>query len=299
MEQESKSNSDMLRRPWDALPPELLALIFSYCPLQAKLLILSVCRSWNRVMDSPCLWQDIEDTLEWSKKRGPDETTLSHMLRRLFHLCSHSPKTLLVYGVGPLTFPLITSCAENLTTLKIPWSVITNEMVFQEARKLSNLRFLDLSYCHQIEAPAIEAIGRHCRLLTGFRRFVKSDVIGDYHDAEALAIAATMHELKSLELHFLKFVSRESVLRVLSNCTKLDYLDLRLSCFLHSKTKSLVSFDSMSLYILSGRSSKDICIQCYARKCSKASIVLKRIYRKEPLRCVYLPSCGREKLYRV
>ncbi|PON60220.1 LRR domain containing protein [Trema orientale] len=106
------------------------------------------------------------------------------MLHRLFHLCSHSPKTLLIYGVSNLHFLLITSCAENLCTLKIPWSFITNEMVFQEARKLSNLRFLDLSYCHRIGARVIAVIGRHCRLLTGFRRFVKSDVIGNFYDDE-------------------------------------------------------------------------------------------------------------------
>ncbi|PON60221.1 F-box domain containing protein [Trema orientale] len=67
MEQESNKKSDMLWRPWDALLPELLELILNNCPLQAKLAIQSVCKSWNRVMASPCLWQDIEGTLEWSK----------------------------------------------------------------------------------------------------------------------------------------------------------------------------------------------------------------------------------------
>ncbi|PON60219.1 hypothetical protein TorRG33x02_285530 [Trema orientale] len=102
----------------------------------------------------------------------------------------------------------------------------------------------------------------------------------------------------SLELRLLKFISQASVLKILCNCIKLDYLNLRLSWFNHSKTKLLVNFDSRSLHKLSGRSSKDICIQDFAQRYSKAAIVLGRIYREEPLKWVYLPSCGRKKLYR-
>ncbi|PON32983.1 F-box domain containing protein [Parasponia andersonii] len=121
MEQESnKKMSDMLWRPWEYLPPELLELIFNYCPLHDKLMIQSVCKSWNKKIDM----------LEWSKNRDP--ATLNRML------------------LSDLTFPLSTASAENLTTLKIPWSVISNEMVIQEATKLSNLPFLDLSYCRHI-----------------------------------------------------------------------------------------------------------------------------------------------------
>ncbi|PON60230.1 F-box domain containing protein [Trema orientale] len=209
MQQESnKKMSDMLWRPWDSLPPELLELIFNHCPLHDKLMIQSVCKSWNKVTASPFVWQKI-DMLEWSKNRDP--ATLNRMLLRLFNnLCSGlgPPKRLLIHGVSDLTFPLITASAENLTTLKIPWSVISNEMVIQEATKLSSLRFLDLSYCRHIGAPAMRAVGRHCRLLTGFRRIVHKNVrLGDYDD-EAYAIAATMRQLRSLELHYLNFSSQ-------------------------------------------------------------------------------------------
>ncbi|POO02898.1 LRR domain containing protein [Trema orientale] len=191
--------------------------------------------------------------VEWAKERDPAD--VYRFLSRLFSLCSPMclPKKLSISGASLEEFPLITRYAENLTTLKIPWSFIANETVIREARKLSSLHFLDLSYTYGIGARAIEAIGKHCRLLTGFHRYMLLDFKDHYYDDEARAIAATMHGLKSLEINHFKFISHTSVLKILSSCTKLDYLDLRQSYIIGPGEKLPQYFSSRTLQKCSGR----------------------------------------------
>lgn len=93
---------------------------------------------------------------------------------------------------------------------------------------LSGLTFLDLSYCINIGAAALEAIGKHCKSLTTLRRVMHPlEVIGKLsQDDEALAIAYTMSKLKHLEIAYL-LVDTFSIIEILKNCKDLELLDVR------------------------------------------------------------------------
>ncbi|MBA0625790.1 hypothetical protein Godav_003555 [Gossypium davidsonii] len=106
-------------------------------------------------------------------------------------------------------------------------SKISDSIVEQTAPRLSTVTFLDLSYCPKIGAQAIEAIGKHCKLLvTLCRNMYFPDSAGKVEpEDEANAIAATMPGLKHLELGF-HLISTECVLNILSRCPQLEHLDI-------------------------------------------------------------------------
>ncbi|KAL5582621.1 hypothetical protein UlMin_015063 [Ulmus minor] len=109
-----------------------------------------------------------------------------------------------------------------------------DSIVIKNASKLSNLRFLDLSLCLYIGAPALEAIGKHCKYLTGLCRMLDFAMKGDYcFDDEAFAIAATMPNLESLEIPKLWFTTYELVFTILASCTHLKFLDV-MGCYCES-----------------------------------------------------------------
>ena len=118
--------------------------------------------------------------------------------------------------------------AKSLQTLRLPRSEISDSIVENVAWKLSTITFLDVSYCKKLGAPALEAIGKHCKLLTGLRRLKHPLEIVDKlnQDDEALAIAATMPKLKRLEMSYL-LISTEAVLKILASCCELELLDVR------------------------------------------------------------------------
>ena len=118
--------------------------------------------------------------------------------------------------------------AKSLQTLRLPRSEISDPIVEEVAWKLSTITFLDVSYCRKMGAPALEAIGKHCKFLTGLRRIMHPLEIIDKltQDDEALAIAATMPKLKHLEIAYL-LVSTEPVLKILASCCELELLDVR------------------------------------------------------------------------
>ena len=77
---------------------------------------------------------------------------------------------------------------------------MSDSIVEQTAGRLSTITFLDLSYCGKIGAPALEAIGKHCKLLVSLcRNMHPLDTAGklSQHD-KANIIAATTPRLKRL-----------------------------------------------------------------------------------------------------
>ncbi|XVF17288.1 hypothetical protein REPUB_Repub10bG0106900 [Reevesia pubescens] len=190
-------------RRWDELIPDTLGLIFKNLSLQEILTIIPrVCKSWQRAVTGPYCWQDI-DIEQWSQQcRRPEN--LGRMLQMLITRSSGSLRKLCVTSLpNDRSFSFI-------------------------ADKLSSVTFLDVSYCRNIGAPALEAIGKHCKLLTGLRRIMHPLGVIDKlsQDDEVLAIATTMPKLKQLEVVYLR-ISTEGVLKILENCPELELLDVR------------------------------------------------------------------------
>jgi hypothetical protein len=115
-----------------------------------------------------------------------------------------------------------------LRSLRLPRSNMSDLVVEQIAGKFSMLTYLDVSYCIKIGASAIETIGKNCKMLEGLcRNMHPLDTAGKpLQDDEAYAIASTMPKLKHLEMAYHR-ISTPGVVRILSNCPKLEFLDLR------------------------------------------------------------------------
>ncbi|XP_022774987.1 F-box protein FBW2-like [Durio zibethinus] len=214
-------------RRWDELIPDALGLIFKNLSLQEKLTVIPrVCKSWHRAVTGPYCWQDI-DIEHWSQQCRPE--TLDRMLQMLITRSSGSLRKLCVTGLPTdRSFSFIADNAKSLQTLRLPRSEISDSVVEQVAGRLSSVTFLDVSYCRNIRASALEAIGKHCKLLMGLRRTMHPLEVIDKlsQDDEALAIATTMPKLKQLEVAYL-LVSTEGVLKILENCPELELLDVR------------------------------------------------------------------------
>lgn len=87
---------------------------------------------------------------------------------------------------------------------------------------------LDLSYCVEIGANALEIIGKNCKVLEVFCRNLHPSDTYDKppEDVEAFAIASTMPNIKRLEMTYHR-ISDDGVHQILSFCPKLEYLDMR------------------------------------------------------------------------
>ncbi|XP_059642087.1 F-box protein FBW2-like [Cornus florida] len=214
-------------RCWDELIPDALGLIFRNLSLQEVLTVIPrVCKSWGQAVMGPYCWQEI-DIEEWS--RHCQTNNIDRMLQMLITRSCGSVRKLCVSGLsGDPSFFFIADHAKSLQTLRLQRSEISDSVVEQIAGRLSSITFLDVSYCRKIGAPALEAIGRHCKFLTGLRRIMHPLEAIDKlsQDDEAHAIAATMPKLKHLEIAYL-LVATKSVLAILANCQELELLDLR------------------------------------------------------------------------
>ncbi|XWS14976.1 hypothetical protein CRYUN_Cryun35bG0054700 [Craigia yunnanensis] len=102
-----------------------------------------------------------------------------------------------------------------------------DSIVEQTAGRLSAITFLDLSYCGNIGARALEAIGKHCKLLVSLcRNMDLFDAAEKFpQDDEANAIAATMPRLKHLEMAC-HLITTGGVLNILYGCPRLEFLNL-------------------------------------------------------------------------
>lgn len=118
--------------------------------------------------------------------------------------------------------------ARSLDTLRVPRSKMSDSIVEQVAGRLSSVTFLDLSYCGKIGTRALEAIGKHCKMLSRLCwNLHPLDMVGKpSKNDEAHAIATTMPKLKHLEIAYV-CLDTTSVLEIISNCPELEFLDLR------------------------------------------------------------------------
>ncbi|XP_065848152.1 F-box protein FBW2 [Euphorbia lathyris] len=213
-------------RCWDELIPDALGLIFRNLSLEDRLSVVpSVCKSWRVAVSGSYCWQEI-DIEEWSRNRPPQH--IDRMLRMLITRSSGSLRKLSVSGIPDSILQFLADHAGSLQTLQMPKGQISDSIVEQIAGKLSTITSLDLSNCNEIGAPALEAIGKNCRLLLRLcRNMVLSCSVDKLpKDEEAQAIAATMPKLKHLEISYNLLMTRESVLNILSSCSKLEYLNL-------------------------------------------------------------------------
>ncbi|XP_022846907.1 F-box protein FBW2-like [Olea europaea var. sylvestris] len=214
-------------RRWDELIPDTLGLIFKNLSLHEVLTVIPmVCKSWGKAVMGPYCWIEI-DIEEWSRNRKPE--IVNRMLQLLIGRSCGSPRKLCVSGLsGDESILFIANHAKSLQTLQLPRSEINDSIVEKVAGMLSTITVLDLSYCINIGAQALEAIGRHCKFLASLRRIMHPLEVIDKlsQDDEALAIANTMPRLKQLEIAYL-LVSTASVTEILKNCKQLELLDVR------------------------------------------------------------------------
>ncbi|XP_062006772.1 F-box protein FBW2-like [Rosa rugosa] len=216
-------------RNWDELIPDALGLIFKNLTLEETLTVIPrVCKSWGRVVAGPYCWQEI-NIVQWSKFRSPQ--IVDRMLQMLIARSSGSPSKLCVSGaLDDQSLLFIADHAKSLQTLKLPRCAVSDLIVEQVATKLSTITSLDLSYCKTIGAPALDAIGKHCKHLTKLQRCMYGwELDKDSQDKEGFAIAATMPKLKHLDLRFMR-ISTEPVLQILLNCPELHLLNV-LGCY--------------------------------------------------------------------
>ncbi|GAB2290671.1 hypothetical protein Dimus_024946 [Dionaea muscipula] len=214
-------------RRWDDLIPDALGLIIKKLPLKDILTVVTrVCKSWRKAVQGPYCWQEI-DIYEWSTECEPE--MLDRMLRLLIGRSCGSLRQLHVGCVNDdQLFSFIAENASSLQKLVLRRSEISNSIVIQLVEKFSTLSSLDLSYCYQIRADALEAIGKHCKSLISLSWNMHPIVLEDRpsHVEEAHAIANTMPKLKHLELAYVH-IDVGSVLDILSGCRELETLDLR------------------------------------------------------------------------
>ncbi|KAI3906698.1 hypothetical protein MKW92_011496 [Papaver armeniacum] len=214
-------------RSWDELLPDALGLIFKKLSLQDILTVIPrVCKSWGNVVAGPYCWQEI-NIEDWSRLQSQDK--INRMVEMLVTRSCGSVRKLGVTGLSSermLSF--IANHARNLQTLRLPSSQLSSPLVEQVAAKLTSITFLDLSHCEKISGPALEVIGKNCKLLSGLRRVMRPlEVVDkDSQDDEAHAIATTMPKMKYLEMAYL-VLSTGAVLEIISNCKDLEYIDLR------------------------------------------------------------------------
>lgn len=214
-------------RHWGELIPDALGLIFRNLSLQEMLTVVPrVCKSWGNVVIGPYCWQEI-DIEEWSNRSDPDH--IDRMLRMLLVRSSGSLQKLCVSELQTdLIFSFVAEHAGSLKTLRLPRSNMSDAIVEQCAARLSTITFLDLSYCGKIGARSLEAVGKHCKLLTGLRRNMHPiNIEGKVsQEDEAHAIAVAMPKIKQLEIAYL-LIDTESVLEIICSCPELEFLDLR------------------------------------------------------------------------
>ncbi|KAH6799457.1 F-BOX WITH WD-40 2 [Perilla frutescens var. frutescens] len=212
---------------WDELIPDALGLIFKNLSLVEILTVVPrVCKSWGRAVSGPYCWQEI-DIVEWSMNCKPE--TVERMLRLLVSRSCGSLRKLSVSGLAcDQSLFYIANHAQSLQTLQLPRSYMNNSVMERAAAMLSTITSLDLSYCINIGAQALEAVGRHCKSLTTLRRVMHPLEVIDKlsQEDEALAIAATMPRLKHLEIAYM-LVDTSSVVKILENCKQLELLDVR------------------------------------------------------------------------
>ncbi|XP_051127430.1 F-box protein FBW2-like [Andrographis paniculata] len=246
-------------RKWDELIPDALGLIFKHLPLRDILTVVpAVCKSWRRTVAGPYCWQEI-NLDEWAWNCNPEKPELiDRMLRLLVGRSCGSLRKLTVSGLtNDQTVSFVANHARSLQALRIQRSDITDSTMVNAAGKMSALTFLDLSYCINVGAEALRAIGEHCKWLTTLRRVMHPLKVMDKlsQDDEAVAIASTMRKLKHLEIAYL-LVGTSGVADILEKCKDLELLDVRGCWNVNLDEKFVKRFTKLKLV------GPDICNSC-------------------------------------
>ncbi|XP_058087029.1 F-box protein FBW2-like [Magnolia sinica] len=214
-------------RCWEELIPDALELIFSNLSLQDLLTVVPmVCKSWGKAASGPHIWQEI-DILEWSRQRQHKPDSVDRMLRMLITRSCGSFRKLSVCGLSndPI-FSFIADHAGSLRNLQVQGSDISDSIVELVAGRLSNITFLDISFCEKIGSRALEVIGQNCKSLVElWRRRDPTESDKVCQDDEAHAIATTMPKIKRLNMGYCLLTTR-GVLEILSKCSELEFLDV-------------------------------------------------------------------------
>ncbi|XP_042404409.1 F-box protein FBW2-like [Zingiber officinale] len=216
---------------WAELTPELLALIFTLMPADVLARTMSfVCRSWRDVLAEPYSWS-VVDLANWCL-RVERTDVIDLVVRRLVDRSRGTVRRLSVYYLGDSGFAHTALLCRLLSKLEMRESFVTDKMVKEHANLLSNLTFLDISYCANITSEGIEALGKNCKNLVLLRRSMPPPGITPENglpsmvdEGEAMAIANNMVGLKQLELSYGKFTNN-GLVAILTNCTALIYLDI-------------------------------------------------------------------------
>ncbi|XP_062109505.1 F-box protein FBW2-like [Humulus lupulus] len=210
---------------------EALVLIFNKLSIFDKICMVSlVCKSWHRVVTCSDCWQDIDFEGIEDHYNNDLKPILKALLRKNSdHLRSLCAKNF----VDDELFSLFADHAQSVRTLKLSCCSIRSSTIETAAEKLSTVTHLDISFnCYHISASAIKAIGYHCKHLLTFNMNVSSDIVDIEPplDEQAFAIASTMPKLKHLEVSYVH-IGSEGLLKILSCCTELEFLNIR-GCFL-------------------------------------------------------------------
>ncbi|XP_047320232.1 F-box protein FBW2-like [Impatiens glandulifera] len=214
-------------RRWADLMPEMLEKIFCRLSVQELLMVVPcVCKPWGKAVKRASCWQEI-DIEEWCDRSTPQK--IDQMVRMLVNRSGGSMRKLYVSKLcGDHIFSFIADNATSLEVLGMSISDTSNEVIVREANKFSNLTSLDLSYCLNVGALALEAIGKNCPHLSTLRRnmhpFDDESLICQI--PEAFAIAETMPKLKQLEISAL-MVDTFAMHAIIENCQNLEFLDVR------------------------------------------------------------------------
>ncbi|KAI3739738.1 hypothetical protein L2E82_30149 [Cichorium intybus] len=197
------------RRRWEALHPEILALIFVKIPLDEMVRSVPfVCKPWMEVVAGPYCWRDI-DLQPWSECRV-DGHAVDPVVKKLIRWSKCTVQRLSTFRIGESGFSAVANCGIYLKVLEIPNSGITDYMILKHIKPLPNLTLLDISDCANITAKGIEAFGTHCKSLIHLKRNMWNGPKPSTHlldDSEAEIIANTMPNVQRLEFFYAQFKS--------------------------------------------------------------------------------------------
>ncbi|XP_065848178.1 F-box protein FBW2-like [Euphorbia lathyris] len=224
VEMSKRSSSSSSR--WNDLNPEILALILVRISIEERVGLVSlVCKNWLACVSGPYCWSEI-NIQNWCRKRQrsvEDFDSVAHNLmnrsRGLFRLIS-------AFKLGNRGFISVANWGKNLKVLKIPMSEVTDKMVETHARSLVNLSVLDISHCLDITSKGIGEFGNNCKGLTELRRNLRSVMLNEIDNSEAIVIANTMPGLKKLDICFGTF-DECGLQAILTHCKALSHLNIQ------------------------------------------------------------------------
>ncbi|XP_021812413.1 putative F-box/LRR-repeat protein 23 [Prunus avium] len=219
-------------RNWLDLPRDVTASILSR--LGAVEILKSaelVCMAWRNVCKDPLTWR----TVDMSNNRGFNlwASDLDKMCRRAVdRSCGNLVDINIQHKCTDDLLMYITNSSKGIKRLQLDNCFnITNEGLSEVASKLPLLEELEISNSLLSHEPALQVVGASCPRLKSFKFNHRWRYSWDWRESndDALAIAATMHDLHHLQLRGNK-LTNDGLQAILDGCPHLESLDLR-ECF--------------------------------------------------------------------